>query len=138
MQLGPRAQALAALLNKVFGLSLRKTRDVLRALTGLRVSPGGLSQALDRVADHSGGLYDALVEDLRGRPAVFADETSWWVGEPGWWLWAFTSAHEMVYHVADNCGARVIEDVLGSAFGSRGACLAPSGHRPEGLVRESH
>ena len=117
VQLGPRAQALAALLNKVFGLSLRKTRDVLRALTGLRVSPGGLSQALDRVADRSGGLYDALVEDLRGRPAVFADETSWWVGEPGWWLWAFTSAHETVYHVADNRGARVIEDVLGSAFG---------------------
>lgn len=117
VQLGPRAQALAALLNKVMGLPMRKTCDVLRVLAGLRVSPGGLSQALDRAADRCAGLYDALRADLRGRAAVFADETSWWVGGPGWWLWTFTTPHETVYRVADNRGARVVEDILGSAFG---------------------
>ena len=119
VHLGPRAVALAAMLNKGFGLPLRKTRDVLRLLAGLRVSPGGLSQALDRAADRVTELYETVIEELRGRPAVFADETSWWVGEPGWWLWVFTSADETVYRVADNRGARVVEDVLGSAFGGR-------------------
>jgi transposase len=126
VQLGPRAQALAALLNKVLALPMRKTCEVLRTLTGLRVSPGGLSQALDRVADRLAGLYDALATDLRSRAAVFADETSWWVGGPGWWLWTFTSAHETLYRVADNRGARVVEDVLGTGFGGMlvSDCLA--------------
>jgi transposase len=119
VQLGPRALALGALLNKVLGLPMRKTCEVLRVLAGLRVSPGGLSQALDRVADRAAGLYEGLAEALRSRRAVFADETSWWVGEPGWWLWVFTSAHETVYRVADSRGSRVVEEVLGPAFGGR-------------------
>jgi transposase len=48
VQLGPQALALAADLNKAKGLSMRKTCAVLRDCFGLHLSPGGLSQALDR------------------------------------------------------------------------------------------
>src|SRR6266849_5149010 len=47
-QLGPRAVALAAQLNKVVGASLGKTATILHQLGGLAVTPGGLSQALAR------------------------------------------------------------------------------------------
>jgi hypothetical protein len=43
VQLGPRARALAASLNKQFGLTMRKTCRVLRLLAGLILTPGGLA-----------------------------------------------------------------------------------------------
>jgi Zn-finger nucleic acid-binding protein len=49
VQLGPRALALAAALNKVHGLTMRKTCRVLKDLGGLRITAGGLSQAICRV-----------------------------------------------------------------------------------------
>ena len=46
-QLGPRAHALAAALNKQFGLTMRKTCRVLRLFAGLTLSLSGLSRYFD-------------------------------------------------------------------------------------------
>ena len=115
-QLGPRALAIATALNKHFGLSMRRTCQVLGKLFGLRFSPGGLSQAADRVADRLAGHYEALFQDIRGAPATFADETSWWVGGPGWWLWTFTTPNETLYHVDQSRGSAVANEVLGENY----------------------
>ncbi len=116
VQLGPRALSLAASLNKVQGLTMRKTCRVLRDLAGLRITAGGLSQALDRISGKVKGLYEQLHHDIRGSPAVFADETSWWVGGAGWWLWVFTTADSTVYQVDSSRGSIVVYDVLGDKF----------------------
>lgn len=116
VQLGPRALALSACLNKVNGLTMRKTCRVLQDLCGLRITPGGLSQALIRIATRVNGLYDGLVDMIRGSPAVFADETSWWVGGPGYWLWVFTTTEKTVYHVDHSRGSKVVKDILGDDF----------------------
>jgi hypothetical protein len=116
VQLGPRAVALATTLNKRHGLTLRTTCAVLKDLIGLRLSPGGLVQATTRVAAKLSGAYNALIDRLRHSPAVFADETSWYVGVPGWWLWAFTSADTTVYHVAPRRDSGQVKAVLGEAF----------------------
>ena len=116
VQLGPRALAIAAALNKHFGLSMRKTCQVFGKLFGLKFSPGGLSQAVDRVADRLTDKYEALLTDIRGAPATFADETSWWVGEPGWWLWTFTTANETVFHVDKSRGSAVAKNILGESY----------------------
>lgn len=105
--------AIAAALNKHFGLSMRKTCGVLGKLFGLKLSPGGLSQAADRVADRLAGEYDELLQDIRGAPATFADETGWWVGEPGWWLWTFTTTNETLFHVDRSRGSAVAKKILG-------------------------
>src|SRR6185437_536924 len=99
VQLGPRAHALAADLNKYFGLTMRKTCGVLRLLAGLKVSPGGLAQSVQRAAAKVEPASDTLVTDIRNSAAVFADETSWYVGSPGYWLWTFTISNTTVYHV---------------------------------------
>jgi hypothetical protein len=109
VQLGPRALAVGTALNKHFGLSMRRTCQVLGKLFGLKLSPGGLSQAMDRVADRLAGKYDELLQDIRGAPATFADETSWWVGEPGWWLWIFTTTKETLFHVDKSRGSAVVK-----------------------------
>ena len=67
---------LAADLNKAKGLSMRKTCAVLRDCFGLQLSPGRLSQALDRLAAKVKPQYDALALELRQAPALHSDETS--------------------------------------------------------------
>lgn len=116
-QLGPRAQALAALLNKQLGLTLGSTRRVLWHLAGLSVSRGGLSQSIHRTAWKVAENYQNLGQDLRNSATVYADETSWWVNGPKWWLWVFTTPGLTVYRVDQSRGAQVVADVLGPDFG---------------------
>jgi len=116
VHLGPRAIALAVALNKHHGLTMRRTCKILRQLTGLELTAGGLSQMVDRVADRVAGDYEGLVNQIRGSPAVNADETSWWVGGPGWWLWTFTCPEVTVYRVDASRGSQVVDQVLGEDF----------------------
>lgn len=124
--LGPRALSLATLLNKHLGLTMGKTCQVLDKLCGLKFSRGGLSQALDRVARRVEGDYEQLLKELRGCPAVFADETSWWVGGPQWWLWTFTTPQATVYRVEPQRGSEIVFDTLGAHYGGMlvSDCLA--------------
>lgn len=115
-QLGPRALAVAARFNKQFGMTTRTCVKVLKALGGLRITPGGLVQALHRVADKAEGWYDETVATLRRQRSVHADETSWWVGGPGHWLWVFTAPACTVYHVEASRGRDVVLDMLGHDF----------------------
>jgi len=112
VRLGPRALALAACLNKVHGLTMRTTCRVIKDLAGLHITAGGLSQALVRVADKVKNSYNTLIQDIRGSPAAFADETSWWVGGPGWWLWAFTTQKATLYRVEICLWIRWIRDAF--------------------------
>lgn len=117
VQLGPKAQSYAVALNKQYGLTIRNTCRVLKGLMGLHVTPGGISQIVTRAAQKAGRAYEGLVEAVRGSPAVFADETSWWVGRPGWWLWTFTTADTTLYHVDDSRGSSVVAEILGEYSG---------------------
>lgn len=80
-QPGPRAQALAVSLTHQAGLSLRRSCRVLQTLCGLRLSPGGLAQLLQRTAGKLEDWFQAICDRLRDSAAVHADETSWYVGE---------------------------------------------------------
>jgi hypothetical protein len=116
VQLGPRALGLAAYLNKKAGLTARTACGVLDQLGGLRVTPGGLCRALQRAAAKFATIYDQLIDDLRHAAAVFADETSWYVGEPGYWLWDFVSATTTVYVVDPHRGHEIPLRILGADF----------------------
>jgi transposase len=116
VQLGPRARALAISLHQQFGLTMRKACRVLRSLVGLKLSPGGLALAIGRTAERVQPCLDHLIGDLRTAAAVFADETSWYVGAPGAWLWTFTTTDATVYHVDKSRGRQVVLDMLGPSF----------------------
>jgi transposase len=116
VQLGPMALGVAAELNKKHGLTLRKTCAVLRQLFGLKLSPGGLSQALGRLAGKLGPAYENLLARLRAGPYVHSDETSWWVGGPGHWLWVFANQESTVYRVAEGRGRNILVENLGADY----------------------
>ncbi len=116
VQLGPRALALACDLNKAKGLSMRKTVAILGEHFGLKLSVGGLALLVQRVGRKVQPQYEQLAMELRQSAVVHADETSWWVGGPGWWLWVFATAKVTVYVVVKSRAAAVALAVLGEAF----------------------
>jgi len=115
-QLGPRALALATLLNKGLGLPYGKTATVLEQAFGLGVSRGGLCQALERVAEKAEPTYQALVEQVRGSPSVTPDETGWKVGGQLWWMWVFSTPQVTVYAIQPGRGFEQAARVLGADF----------------------
>ena len=95
---------------------MRTTCRVLDQVAGLRLSPGGLAQLVQRLGHTAEAPYEALVVDVRAAAAVFVDETSWYMGGPGPWLWVFTTDTETVYRVESSRGRDVVTDTLGPDF----------------------
>jgi transposase len=116
VHLGPRAQALAADLTKSIGTSLGKVRTIFRTTFALSITRGGLSQALDRVAQSLAPTYHALVEQVQRAPVVGADETGWKVGGRLQWLWVFVTPTVTVYRIMDGRGYDEACAVLGADF----------------------
>jgi transposase len=127
--LGPRAQAVAVSLVHQSGMTFRKACGVLRDLWGLSLTPGGLSQLLQRVSERVQGWWEEIADRIRRSTAVNADETSWYVGEPGWWLWDFTTPDAVLYRVEKSRGSDVVLDTLGPDYGGMlvSDCLATYG-----------
>ncbi len=111
VQIGPRALALGTDLNKRLGLSTRKTCEVLQYFN-LHLTAGGFIQALHRVAQRLSTSYEQLLSTIRTSSVVYTDETSWWVGGPGWWLWVFTTKEATLYVVEETRGQQVVWDIL--------------------------
>lgn len=116
VHLGPRALALACDLNKAKGLSMRKTVAVLGEHFGLKLTAGGLALLVQRVGRKVQPDYERLVVQLQASPVVHVDETSWWVGGPGWWLWVFTTPTRTLYVVIQSRAAGVALGILGKKF----------------------
>lgn len=114
--LGPRALGVALELMQRHGLTKRKTSAVLGELFGLKLSPGGLVHAAHRMAGKLKGSYKALSRAVKKAPAIYADETSWWVDGPKWWLWVFASPAMTLYRVEQTRGRSVVHETVGPDF----------------------
>lgn len=114
--IGPRALALATELNKDLGLPYGKTARVLQQAFGLRVSRGGLCQAIARVARKAEPSYQVLVQRIRSEPSVTADETGWKVAGRLHWAWVFVSSRMTVYSIQPGRGYEQAKAILGEDF----------------------
>lgn len=115
-QLGPRAIAIAVRLNKGLGLPYGKTAAVLEQGWGLKVSRGGLCQAVRRTAQKAAPTYKSWLQQIRAAPSVTADETGWKVAAQLWWMWVFCSAQVTVYAIQPGRGFGQAAAVLGEDF----------------------
>ena len=115
-QIGPQAVALAAVLNKQFGLSFGKVATLFRERFGLRVTAGGLVRALHRAARRGQPSYEALRTTIRGSPVVTPDETGWRVAALLSWLWAFVTEDTTVYAILPGRGFEEAASVLGKDY----------------------
>ena len=116
VHVGPQAIAFAVLLNKRCGLSYGKIAAVLRDRFGLRVTCGGLVQAVHRAARRAQPTYDHLAATVRGSPVVTADETSWRVAADLQWLWAFVTSDTTVYAIQPGRGLAQAAVIIGQDY----------------------
>lgn len=114
--LGPRALAMATALNKDFKLSMRRSCQVLEQCFGLKVSPGGLSQAVARVAQRLKPNYESLLEQVRHSEVVYSDETGWWLDGPGYTLWVFTNQEITYYRIVNQRTRETARSIIGENF----------------------
>jgi transposase len=115
-QLGPRALASAALLRHGMGLTVRSCCTVLEKLFSLRVSAGGLCQALDRLARRMEGSYEQLSEQLQNSPVVHTDETSWWLHHERSVLWVFATPEQTLYRVVEHRDRATLHQTIGPKY----------------------
>ena len=115
-QIGPQAVALAAVLNKQFGLSFGKVAALFRERFSLQITRGGLVHALHRAARQGQPSYAALRATIRGSPTVSPDETGWRVDAMLAWLWAFATGDTTVYAILPGRGFEEAASVLGKDY----------------------
>jgi len=113
-QLGPDAQAAIVHLNKDAGLSQGKISTLFATLFGIRLTRGGVCQAMLRAAGRCLPHYHAILRNVANAPWVVPDETGWRIGGRPAWLHAFVTEQAVAYLVARERGfvasRRVVPD----------------------------
>lgn len=116
-QVGPRALALAADLNKGLGLSFGKVSRLFQTFFAISITRAGVCRALDRVARVAEPTYEAFVGWIQHRaPVVTPDETGWKVGGRLQWLWVFVTELITIYAIQPGRGFEEATRILGEDF----------------------
>jgi len=116
VQLGPRAQSMAVSLQYHYGLSKRKSCRIMKDYFGITFTAGGLVHAAHRMGKKCKKDYNKLINQLRDSSYLHADETSWYVGRPKYWLWVFCNHHATLYHIADNRARQTARHIMGDNY----------------------
>ena len=115
-QLGPDAQAAIVHLNKHAGLSHGKIADFFQTLFGIRVTPSGVCQAMQRAARRCEPIYQRILASVPQSPWIVPDETGWRIGGRMAWMHGFVTHLATVYHVAVGRGYEVAEPIIGAKY----------------------
>ena len=98
--MGRRVMAAAHVLHYGVGIPVRRVPVVLRALTGVELSQGAITQdALRRAQGAVGDAYQRLRESVRESAVVHTDDTGWRVDGESAFLMAFETEDATVYQV---------------------------------------
>lgn len=115
-QVGPRATAAIAQLNKRCGLSFEKTQQVMARLFGVTISRSGVWHATWRASRAAEPTYQAIEKAIEASPVVTVDETSWKVEAILRWLWVFATRRLVFYKIAPGRGYEHAAAILGENF----------------------
>ena len=127
VHIGPVAIGLAAHLKALGGISHEKIQLLMDHVLGLKLARSTLCRALARLARKAEPTYQGLIEQIRGSPVVYPDETGWKVAGRKAWLWAFTNLKLTVYSVLRGRGYAEAASILGEEYSG---ILAPDGWAP--------
>ncbi len=114
--LGLRFVVYTAWLHYFVGVSVGNCVKIAHRSLGFTVSPGGLTLAWKNLAARLEGDYDALLQNIRTRAVLHADETGWRINGVTCWLWAFATAQHCYYLIDPHRSSEVVKRVLGTLF----------------------
>ena len=117
-RVGRRVMAAAHVLHYGVGVPVRKVPAVLRALTGVEVSQGAITQdALRRATGAVGDAYHKLRTSVGVSRLVHTDDTGWRVGGEPAFLMAFETDEATVYQVRARHRNEEVREVVPSDYG---------------------
>ena len=114
---GARLQAMVAVLSGAYRLSKRNIAGILQDFFGVKLGLGTVS-ALEEATS---AALEGVVEEARGyvqqQSVVNVDETGWKEGRKKGWLWVVVTRGVTVFVVRLSRGAKVVQELLGKAYG---------------------
>lgn len=96
---GPRAQAVLALLTGACRLSRRQVQSLAHDVFGISLSLGTLSALEAETAGALAAPYQEVAAAVVREPVLFVDETSWREAGVLYWLWTVVSRHHVYYRL---------------------------------------
>ena len=112
-RVGRRVMAAAHMLHYGVGLPVRRVPVVLRALTGVKLSQGAITQdALRRARGAVGDAYHRLRDSVRESAVVHTDDTGWRVSGESAFLMAFETDDATVYQVRSRHRNEEVREVV--------------------------
>src|SRR3984957_16697061 len=112
-QIGPDAQAAAALLHTQIGLSHGKVTAVFQALFGFSLTRGASAQINQRAPPRLKPDYHLILDTVRRSTQIAADETGWRIGGRSAWLHVWVGDEATAYAIDSQRSADALEGVIG-------------------------
>jgi hypothetical protein len=131
-RLGHRLLSLLAVLRDEARLPIAVIQRLVRTLSGLELSVGGIVASVAAVADRAQPVVARLADQIRASPVVHADETGWREAGQNGYVWTFSTptlrvfrhgrrTKEMALTVLDETFAGVlVSDFYGAYTGYEG------------------
>ena len=94
---GPSLAAFITALAVRHHQSRRRIREFLLTWFGVALAVGTLDRCLREVGVACEPIVEDLLEEVRASGVIHADETPWWQGVLGRWLWVVLSATTAVF-----------------------------------------
>lgn len=115
--IGPKAKALAVFLRYGVKISERDVKNLFEKAFNLNIVHSSIAGFRDQLRRAGSPLYEALKRSLKQGAFIHADETGWKLDGIGQWLWKFSNKKVCVSHIDKSRGQKVVEDVIGNAYG---------------------
>ena len=135
-RVGARAKAVMHTLHYGVGVPQRKVPQVMKELSGLKITQGALSQdAQKQTAGAVGVAYQRLRAEIPQAPVVHTDDTGWRVGGEAAQLMVFTTPQTTVYQVRPQHRNEEVREVIGDDFQGQLVCDRGKNYDAEELDR---
>ena len=114
--IGHHLISLTAWLHYGLGVTIDQIIDILSYHLQTELTPGGLINAWQRLAEILVAWYEQIAEEAKKSAYLHADETGWRVNGQGCWLWCFTNDRNCYYTIEFCRGSPVLQKFFTEAF----------------------
>lgn len=112
-RVGINLMATVATLREKFRLPVRTVSAYLKMFHGLELSEGEVIDILAKVSELGQEERDKILEEIKGSPAIYADETGWREDGMNGYLWNFSTQRHQYILYRKSRGSKVVAEVLG-------------------------
>ncbi len=114
--IGHHLISLTSWLHYGLGVTIAQIIDILGYHLQTELTPGGLINAWQRLAEILLAWYEQIAEEAKNSAYLHADETGWRVNGQGCWLWCFANDRNCYYTIEYCRGSPVLQKFFTEAF----------------------